>query len=335
MTFMLQELSDCIIETSNMNSDHERMMTIEYKCHRRAIVGRQHLAQGRTGAAKMMPRNSNHLIQNDMFFSFSLFFAIECVGDAASDCTTSYYSEYDPFDYLYSCGTQYSDPVYEAVNKIERTPISPNGPMSMQSHVAPPPIGWNVQSLQTASISSDSSGGLRAPPLPPRNVSRHGMSPEIRSSLDSSRPDAEIGADVDRRKIPAKLYENVIENRTYDAELMAFFDMVRTVRAQYKYTDQRTNVGHIVASEFNNHYPDGTEIKLIVHPLLRGGNSSKRVSSGSMASRHSSSSLGSANGDRSNSGSSIMSADETANRENEKGQFEGYGPPVVFTCDSE
>lgn len=46
-------------------------------------------------------------------------------GENASDCTTSYYSEYDPFDYLYSGGTQYSDPVYEAVNKIDRTPISP------------------------------------------------------------------------------------------------------------------------------------------------------------------------------------------------------------------
>lgn len=47
------------------------------------------------------------------------------LGDAASDCTTSYYSEYDPFDYLYSCGTQYSDPVYEAVNKLDRNPLSP------------------------------------------------------------------------------------------------------------------------------------------------------------------------------------------------------------------
>lgn len=47
-------------------------------------------------------------------------------GDNSSDCTTSYYAEYDPFDYLYSCGTQYSDPVYEAVNKTDRTPMSPN-----------------------------------------------------------------------------------------------------------------------------------------------------------------------------------------------------------------
>lgn len=42
-----------------------------------------------------------------------------------SDCTT-YYSEYDPFDYLYSgSGTQYSDPVYEAVIRSDQTPMSP------------------------------------------------------------------------------------------------------------------------------------------------------------------------------------------------------------------
>lgn len=46
--------------------------------------------------------------------------------DDASDCT-SYYAEYDPFDYLYSGGTQYSDPVYEAVNKLERAEVSANG----------------------------------------------------------------------------------------------------------------------------------------------------------------------------------------------------------------
>lgn len=47
--------------------------------------------------------------------------------DDDSDCT-SYYAEYDPFDYLYSGGgTQYSDPVYEAVNKLEKSAVSPNG----------------------------------------------------------------------------------------------------------------------------------------------------------------------------------------------------------------
>lgn len=47
--------------------------------------------------------------------------------DRASDCT-SYYAEYDPFDYLYSGGsTHYSDPVYEAVNKFDKTAVNVNG----------------------------------------------------------------------------------------------------------------------------------------------------------------------------------------------------------------
>lgn len=50
--------------------------------------------------------------------------------DNASDCT-SFYAEYDPFDYLYSGGsTQYSDPVYEAVNKLDNSAVSPNGKFS-------------------------------------------------------------------------------------------------------------------------------------------------------------------------------------------------------------
>lgn len=46
----------------------------------------------------------------------------------ASDCT-SYYAEYDPFDYLYSesNGTQYSDPVYEAVNKLDSSLTKTHG----------------------------------------------------------------------------------------------------------------------------------------------------------------------------------------------------------------
>lgn len=57
--------------------------------------------------------------------NFSYSFAAHA-GDAASEGgATSYYSEYDPFDYLYSTSTQYSDPVYEAVNKIDRSPLSP------------------------------------------------------------------------------------------------------------------------------------------------------------------------------------------------------------------
>lgn len=52
-----------------------------------------------------------------MFIAIPLIHFLYFTVDAASEST--YYDEYDPFDYLYSCGTQYSDPVYEAVNKID------------------------------------------------------------------------------------------------------------------------------------------------------------------------------------------------------------------------
>lgn len=54
-----------------------------------------------------------------------------------SDCTT-YYSEYDPFDYLYSgSGTQYSDPVYEAVIRSDQTPMSPGSSESLHMLLSP------------------------------------------------------------------------------------------------------------------------------------------------------------------------------------------------------
>lgn len=55
----------------------------------------------------------------------SLSFAPSRTAETMSESTT-YYSEYDPFDYLYSgSGTQYSDPVYEAVVRSDHTPMSP------------------------------------------------------------------------------------------------------------------------------------------------------------------------------------------------------------------
>lgn len=93
------------------------------------------------------------------------------------------------------------------------------------------------------------------------------------------------------------------------------------MRSQFKFDDDHTNVGHIVASEYNNRYPEGTEIKLLVHPLLPGGTSSH------LTNRNSASDSG-----------IEMSAADTMNEHNginnQKGQIEGYGPPVVFTCDS-
>lgn len=98
--------------------------------------------------------------------------------------------------------------------------------------------------------------------------------------------------------------------------------MVKDVRSEYKYADESTNVGHIVATEFNNNYVEGTSIKLLVHPLMKAFNDEAVVEEMAEA-------LGSGGDERRNRNSS-----EGISVNNEKGQVEGYGPPVVFTCDS-
>lgn len=184
------------------------------------------------------------------------------------------------------------------------------------------------------------------PPLPPRNTNRNAIHQNI--ALFDERSDANMI--VDRRKIPSKLYENVIVKKSYDAELVAFYSMVKRIRSQHKYNDEQTNVGHIVASEFDNHYPENTEIKLLVHPLLSGSsatiastkrnsnesdgsgksNSNSNSNSSSVKFRNSSNSLsGTSVGDRNS-----VKLGNRSNVHNQKGQIEGYGPPVAFTCDS-
>lgn len=173
-------------------------------------------------------------------------------GDAASECGTSYYSEYDPFDYLYSSGTQYSDPVYEAVIKIDRTPISPpankgrygnsggsnqtfdfknydDGERRLDSPFATTP-DWDEELADFTMISpvTSTETATTAPPLPPRNYNRQSSTHLTSDSLASQRPNVDRSnkSTVDRLKVATKLYENVIENRTYDAELVAFYNMV-------------------------------------------------------------------------------------------------------------
>lgn len=177
------------------------------------------------------------------------FFVLCCniAGDAASECGTSYYSECDPFDYLYSSGTQYSDPVYEAVIKSDRAPISPpankddrhgsashhqtfdfksydDGEFGSPFTAAP---DWDEELADFTMISQTNAA---APPLPPRNTNRQSTSSSyVTDSSGNQRPtiDHTSKATVDRLKVATKLYENVIENRTYDAELVAFYNMVK------------------------------------------------------------------------------------------------------------
>lgn len=99
---------------------------------------------------------------------------------------------------------------------------------------------------------------------------------------------------------------------------------MKRVRSQFKYNDETTNVGHIVAAEYNNHYPEGTEIKLLVHPLLPGGTVNHTITA---TNRNSA-------GDSGNEMTASDVVNEQNGLNNQKGQIEGYGPPVVFTCDS-
>lgn len=186
-----------------------------------------------------------------IFFSHLMtIFIVVIAGDAASECGTSYYSEYDPFDYLYSSGTQYSDPVYEAVIKIDRTPIFPpakkerhgigsnqtfdfqsydDGERRLDSPFTSTP-DWDEELADFTMISPVAASGTAAtaPPLPPRNYNRQSSSAESANQ----RPIIDRGnkSTVDRLKVATKLYENVIENRTYDAELVGFFNMVNEKR---------------------------------------------------------------------------------------------------------
>uniref|UniRef100_A0A1B0A2K1 phosphatidylinositol 3-kinase n=1 Tax=Glossina pallidipes TaxID=7398 RepID=A0A1B0A2K1_GLOPL len=223
--------------------------------------------------------------------------------DRASDCT-SYYAEYDPFDYLYSGGsTHYSDPVYEAVNKFDKTAVNVNaGDKS------------NCSNRHFQKEDSLSLGPLTPPPpLPPRNSSSQGYDFTTNTIANSSSfmdrfisnavgnkpnvPAAELSHVLDRRKTSSRLYEMVTERRTVDSELLDFYFMVKSLRQHYLYNDETTNVGHIIASEFNYHYPVETSIKILVHPAIN-----------------------------------ILLPEAEANSPN-KAQFKGYGVPVVFTCD--
>lgn len=92
---------------------------------------------------------------------------------------------------------------------------------------------------------------------------------------------------------------------------------MKRVRSQFKYDNEASNIGHIVASEHNNHYPSQTEIKLLVHPLT-----SKNLPED-------------LNFDASKNLSELFSDTITINPVIDvDGQIAGYGPPVVFTCDS-
>lgn len=182
--------------------------------------------------------------------------------------------------------------------------------------------GWNLQ--QSASAASVRSATAQPPPpLPPRN-SRNKLNQEQYSAQDQVESSA-----LSSRKIATKLYENVIVNKCYDAELIAFYNMVKRIRSQYPYNDEKMNIGHVVASEFNYNYPGNTSIKLMVHPLLNTNTGTLKRTHGGETNGTLDASLRNSPGDRAST-----SSNESVSLNNQKGYVEGYGPPVVFTCDS-
>uniref|UniRef100_A0A2M4A4P5 Putative phosphatidylinositol 3-kinase vps34 involved in signal transduction n=2 Tax=Anopheles triannulatus TaxID=58253 RepID=A0A2M4A4P5_9DIPT len=238
--------------------------------------------------------------------------------EKGDDTASTYYEDYDPFDYIYSGGTQYSDPVYDAVvnrslSDKTATPLSP--PQSLYGAiggVTPGAVslasyGWvPVPESGFSPTREEATGGTgEPPPLPPRNSAGsfyHTMLRGVPANADMQpnyevmqRTQATVG--TERRTTPYKLYENVVISKSYDKELIAFFNAVKQLRGRFHHDDAQTNVGHVVAAVFENRYPEGTSIKLLVHPSLDcfpGGG------------RH---------------------------EQPPKGQLEGYGVPIPFTCD--
>lgn len=200
-------------------------------------------------------------------FTFLFFYFI------TESVQSSYYSEYDPFDYIYSGGTQYSDPVYDAVNRADKTPVSPSSGGSGAR-----PIGWYLPS--TSDRTGDNDDDAEPPPLPPR------ITPTEEENLSL-------------RQNTTKLYQDVVLKRTYSKEMLAFYEMVKELRAQYRYDDERTNIGHVLAAQFVSQYPEGTSIKLLVYPEL----------------------------------SALSRYTTASNATNMQGTLAGYGQPVAFTCD--
>uniref|UniRef100_A0A2M4CHI5 Putative phosphatidylinositol 3-kinase vps34 involved in signal transduction n=1 Tax=Anopheles darlingi TaxID=43151 RepID=A0A2M4CHI5_ANODA len=242
--------------------------------------------------------------------------------EKGDDTASTYYEDYDPFDYIYSGGTQYSDPVYDAVvnrslSDKTATPLSPPqslygaiggvippgtpGAMSLASY-AWVPVQESGFSPTTEEATAGGAG--EPPPLPPRNSTGsfyHTMLRGVPANADMQ-PTYEVmqrtqvtGA-TERRTTPYKLYENVVISKSYDKELIAFYNAVKQLRGRFHHNDAQTNVGHVVAAVFENRYPQGTSIKLLVHPSLDcfpGG-------------RH---------------------------EQPQKGQLDGYSVPIPFTCD--
>jgi phosphatidylinositol-4-phosphate 3-kinase len=201
------------------------------------------------------PKNNTDLINLDVDDS-NMFATILQAFDPLiaknEEASNSYYSDQDPFDYIYSGGTQYSDPLYEAVIRSDRSVTSPKN--------------QSTQDMSEYYIASSSSGqpGIddiysstaQPPPLPPRNSSR------------PSHDDISSNQQIYTNQYSKKLYENIVECRKFDKDSMTFYTMVKELRSKYLYSDETSNIGHIVAAQLDSKYLNVSSIKILVYPSI-------------------------------------------------------------------
>lgn len=161
--------------------------------------------------------------------------------NSAEDAENDYYIDQDPFDYIYSGGTQYSDPLYDAVVRSDHSLTSPKSQTPQE-----------ISEYYAASSKPDE---IYPPPLPPRN---------------SNRPDLDMydtnGSTV--VQYSKKLYENVTHQKIFDRELVEFYNMVKSLRSKYLFDDDESNVGHIIAAELDSSDIKVSSIKILVYPSL-------------------------------------------------------------------
>lgn len=161
--------------------------------------------------------------------------------NSAEDAENTYYTDQDPFDYIYSGGTQYSDPLYEAVVRSDHSLASPKSQTPQE-----------ISEYYIAPSSFDDP--TAPPPLPPRNL----------NSSEIGGEDNQYNGSVGR--FSKKLYENVTHLKKFDRDLIAFYTMVKELRSRYVYSDENSNIGHIIAAELDNTYMNVSSIKLLVYP---------------------------------------------------------------------
>lgn len=168
--------------------------------------------------------------------------------NSAEDAENDYYIDQDPFDYIYSGGTQYSDPLYDAVVRSDHSLTSPKSqtPQEISEYYAAAPT-------KPTKPDETNPETTNPPPLPPRN---------------SNRSDAYETNGTTVVQYSKKLYENVTHQKLFDRELVEFYNMVKSLRSKYVFDHDESNVGHIIAAELDSSDIKVSSIKILVYPSL-------------------------------------------------------------------